>query len=121
MNTIHVIHKSEIPRERIRDIMYGRIIVAYRPKKKEQHRSCLMVGGDCINYPFDTSTPTVDLTTIKMLWNLVLSTENTKFFTIDIANFYFGTPLERPEYMRLATKVLLPRDNCILQSHQKEN
>ena len=64
------------------------------------------MGGDRINYPFDTSTPTVDSTTITMLWNSVLSTENAKFFTIDIANFYLGTPLERPEYMRLAMKVL---------------
>ena len=41
-----------------------------------------------------------------MLWNSVLSTENAKFFAVDIANFYLGTPLHRPEYMRLAMKVL---------------
>jgi len=51
------------------------------------------------------STPTVDLPTINMLWNLVLSSPKAKFITMDVANFYLGTPMERPEYMRLPFKI----------------
>ncbi len=68
--------------------------MAYCPQKKEPNRSRLTFGGDRINYPFDTSTPTADLTTIKMLWHLVLSTENAKFITANVANFYLGTPVD---------------------------
>ena len=105
-NTIQFVHKKEIPKNRWRDITYGRIVVAYRPQKSEPNRSRLTVGGDRINYPFDVSTPTADLPTIKMLWNSVLSTPNAKFITLDVANFYLGTPMERPEFMRLPIKVI---------------
>ena len=72
----------------------------------EPNRSRLTVGGDRINYPFEVSTPTADLPTIKMLWNSVLSTPKAKFITLDVANFYLGTPMERPEYMRLPIKII---------------
>ena len=105
-DTIFFIQKSEIPKDRLRDITYGRIVVSYRPQKTEKHRSRLTVGGDRINYPFDVSTPTSDLTTIKLLWNSVLSTPGAKFFGLDVANFYLGTPMERPEFMRLPYNII---------------
>ena len=104
--TIFFIQKSEIPKDRLRDITYGRIVVSYRPQKTEKHRSRLTVGGDRINYPFDVSTPTSNLTTIKLLWNSVLSTPGAKFFGLDVANFYLGTPMERPEFMRLPYNII---------------
>ena len=97
--TIQFIPKSEIPQDRRKDVTYGRIVVSYRPQKTEKHRSCLTVGGDKINYPFDVSTPTSDLATIKLLWNSVLSTPGAKFFSLDVANFYLKTPMKRPEFM----------------------
>ena len=87
-NTIFFIPKEDIPTNRVRDITYCRIVVAYRPQKLEKHRSRLTVGGDRINYPYDVSTPTSALPRIKMLWNSVLSTEGAKFIGIDVANFY---------------------------------
>ena len=42
-----------------------------------------------------------DLTTSKIIWNSVLSTENTRFMGIDTKNFYLGTPLDRYEYMKI--------------------
>ena len=66
-NTIHFIHKHEIPKNRLKHVTYGRILVSYRPQKSEPNRSRLTIGGDRINYPFDTSTPTADLSIIKML------------------------------------------------------
>ena len=41
-----------------------------------------------------------------MLWNSVLSTPEAKFITMNVANFYLGTPMERPEYMRLPFNII---------------
>ena len=105
-NTIYFVPKSEIPPNRRRDITYGRIVVAYKPDKLEKHRSRLTVGGDRINYPGDTGAPTADLPIIKLLWNSVLSTPGAKYFTMDISNFYLGSPLPRPEFMRLPIRLI---------------
>lgn len=105
-NTIFFIPKSDIPPERRREVTYGRIVVAYKPDKLEKNRSRLTIGGDLIKYPFDKSAPTADLPIIKLLWNSVLSTPGAKYFTMDISNFYLGTPLPRPEFMRLPVTMI---------------
>ena len=38
---------------------------------------------------------------IKIHWQSVLSTENAKYMTIDIGNFYTNTPMDRYKYMRM--------------------
>ena len=43
----------------------------------------------------------------KILWKSVLSTPGAKYFTLDISNFYLGTPMDRPEYMRIPYKIIL--------------
>ena len=53
------------------------------------------------DYPGDTSTDTAGLELVKIHWQLVLSTENTKYMTIDIGNFYTNTPMDRYEYMKM--------------------
>ena len=54
-----------------------------------------------MNYPGDYGTPTVNLLTVKLLLNSVVSTPNAKFMTINIKDFYLYTPMSRYEYMRL--------------------
>ena len=107
-DTIRFIHKSDIPYDRWKDVTYGRIVVDFRPQKSEPHRTRLTVGGNKINYPFETSTPTADLATIKVLWNSTISTPGAKFVTMDVKNFYLMTPMERPEYMRLQLSLMPP-------------
>ena len=105
-NTIFFIPKYEIPKERWKDITYGRIVVGYKPDKLEKNRARLTVGGDRIDYPYAVSAPTCDLPTIKLLWNSVISTPGAKYFTMDISNFYLGSPMKRPEYMRMPIKLI---------------
>eukprot|EP00804_Cyclotella_cryptica_P030727 CCRYP_009139-RA/>CCRYP_009139-RA protein AED:0.22 eAED:0.22 QI:0/0/0/1/0/0/4/0/733 len=38
---------------------------------------------------------------VKLMINSILSRPNAQFCTFDIANFYLGTPLDRPEYVRI--------------------
>ena len=89
-------------------------MVTYKPDKLEKHRSRLTVGGDRIKYPGDTGAPTANLPIIKLLWNSILSSPGAKYFTMDISNFYLGSPLPRPEYMRLPIKLIPDK---IIQKH----
>merc|ERR1711966_284779 len=107
-NTIFFVPKSEIPRDRLKDVTYARIVVDYKPNKLEKNRTRVTVGGDRINCPFDCGTPTADVPVIKLLWNSTISTPGAKYFTLDISNFYLGTPMERPEYMRMPLKIMPP-------------
>ena len=100
-NTIYFIDKADIPAERWKDVTYGRVVVAYRPKKSNPYRTRLTVGGNLIAYPGDCGTPTVDLLTVHFLLNSIISTPGTKFMTIEIKDFYLNTPMARYEYMRL--------------------
>jgi len=64
------------------------------------------VGGDRIDYPFEVSTPTADLTTAKLLFNSVISTPGAKFMVTDIKDFYLNTTMERYEYMHLPANII---------------
>ena len=58
-------------------------------------------------YPSDCSTPTVDLLTVKLFINSVISIPNAKFLTIDIKYFYINTPMKQFECMKLKLNNLL--------------
>jgi hypothetical protein len=46
------------------------------------------VGGNKVNYPFDVSTKTADLTTAKLLINSIISTPNAQFLTAKLIPRY---------------------------------
>ena len=72
-----------------------------REQKEDPNRTRITIGGNCICYHGDVSTPTAGLDLVKLIINSVLSRRNAKFACFDIANFYLMTPLDRPEYMRI--------------------
>ncbi len=80
-----------------RTVMYARVVVDFCPQKADPHRIQITAGGNLINYPGKLMTRTADLTTSKLMWNSVLSTEGTKFMCLDIKNFYLTAPLNRFE------------------------
>ena len=67
-----------------------------------------------VHYPGDCGTPTVNLLTVKLLLNSVVSTPGAEFMTIDIKDFYLNTPMPRYEYMRL--KLNNPPANFVAQN-----
>ena len=97
--TMKFIYKHEIPKDRLRDVTYGRIVCTYRPQKSEPNRSRLTAGGNLVNYPWEVATPTGDLITAKLLFNSVISTPGVRFLSMDLKNFYLCTPMLRPEFM----------------------
>jgi len=98
-NTMFFIHRHEIPEGR--KPTYLCIVAADRPKKERTKRIRFTVGGDCIDYPGDVSTKTVQLTTAKIMFNSIISTDNARFAAADIKDFYLNTPMERYEYMAI--------------------
>ena len=60
-----------------------------------------VVGGNLINYPWDVGTATAEMLLVKIFFNSIISTRGAKFMTMDISNFYLGSPMKRKEYMRI--------------------
>jgi hypothetical protein len=101
-DTIFFISRDRVPRASAKDVTYGLITCSIRPEKiEEPNRTKLVAGGDRVYYPFNAGTPTADLLTVKLLINSVISTPGARFFTMDITNFYLGTPMTRYEYTQL--------------------
>ena len=89
----------QIPKDRV--VTYARIVVDFRPQKEDPNRVRITAGGNLIKYPGELTTRTANLTTSKILWNSVVSTEGAKFMGIDVKSFYLCTPMDRYEYMKM--------------------
>eukprot|EP00804_Cyclotella_cryptica_P014354 CCRYP_015562-RA/>CCRYP_015562-RA protein AED:0.34 eAED:0.35 QI:0/0/0/1/1/1/3/0/445 len=99
--TMQYIRKCDIPKNCLKSVAYSKIVVIERPQKKEKEWTCLTVVGTYINYPGNTTIPTSDLTTAKLLFNSVVSTDGATFHGGNLKVFYLNTPMDRLEYMRL--------------------
>ncbi len=100
-NTIFFIHKHEIPQDRLKDVTYIKFVSLIRMEKEDPHQIQATLRGNLIQYPDDVGTPTANLLLIKIFLNSVISTDRAKFATADLSNFYFMTPLKRPENGRV--------------------
>ena len=98
-NTIFFIPRSGVPPGKT--ITYGRLVASLRPNKDEPYRVRVTVGGNRLDYIGDTTTHCASQTTTKCLLNSVISTPAAKFMTVDIKDFYYGTPMGIYEYMAL--------------------
>jgi hypothetical protein len=68
---MHFIHKHQVPNGR--KVTYARFCCDYHPQKDEPNRCRITVGGYRLDYPGEATTKTADMTTIKCLFNSVLS------------------------------------------------
>ena len=82
---------------------YARIVVDFRPQQSDPNRVCITAGGNLIKCPGELTARTSDITTAKIVWNSVISTDGSRYVCLDVGNFYLETPLEKYEY----TKMLL--------------
>jgi hypothetical protein len=107
-NTIIFIHHENIPHNCKRDVRYVCVCVNYCQEKEDPNRTQVTVGGNLLHYPGDCSTPTVDMITVKLHLNSVISTKNTRYCTIDLKDFYLNTLMDRLQYMRMKISNLPP-------------
>jgi hypothetical protein len=99
--TIRFIARSEVPKDRK--------VVYYNPQIKTKtvdgvltYRVRGTIGGDQVDYNGQKASNAAEMTTIKILYNSVVSEMKAKFMKIDIKDFYLGTTLPRLEYMRIS-------------------
>ena len=84
-NSIFVLYRNktrQIPTDR--KVIYGNIVVDYRPQNTYPNRVRITACGNFINYPGELTTRTSDITISKILWNSIISTINVKHMCIDI-------------------------------------
>ena len=67
--------------------------------KEDPNQTRITIGRNSIDYPEDCGTKTGSLELVKLMINSVCSRPNAKFMTMDLGNFYIGTPLDHPEYV----------------------
>jgi hypothetical protein len=99
--------------EFFRDIPADRVITYVNPicvdKTNDdgsiKFRTRLTIGGDRIEYPYDTAAVTAEMDAIKILLNCMIS-EDANLSTIDITDFYIGTDLPHPEYIRIPRNLI---------------
>jgi hypothetical protein len=53
------------------------------------------------HYPGDCGTRTIDMITVKLHLNSIISTKKTRYCTIDLKDLSLNTPMDQPEYMRM--------------------
>ncbi len=98
---------------RFRDIPHDSVVIYVNPVCMEKtnddgslkFRMRLTIGGDRIIYPYDTAAVTAEMDAIKILLNCMIS-EDSNWSTIDLTDFYFGTDLQHPEYIRIPRNLL---------------
>ena len=95
-NTIFFIHPSKIPKNK--KVTYCRIVSPIRPLKLEVHRMRVTVEGDHLDYDSNTSAVPAQLYTVKLYLNSTISTLGARYMTINIKDFFYGTPMELPDY-----------------------
>ncbi len=100
-DTFRPIHHRDIPHDRLSDVTYTRVVCEVCPQKDDPNRTRITIGGNRICYPGDCCTKTCSLELTKLLLNSIISTPNAHFACFNIKNFYLGTPLDRPEYVRI--------------------
>jgi hypothetical protein len=59
-----------------------------------------------MDYPYNKSTPTANLTMAKLLINSTIITLGAKVLGINLANFFLNTPMPNPKYMRLPLDII---------------
>jgi hypothetical protein len=107
-DTIVFIRCKDIPNDCKCDVTYARVCVNYYPEKEDPNHIRVTVGGNLLHYPGDSGTPTVDMITVKLHLNSVISTKNAHYCTIALKDFYLITPMDQQEYMRMKISNLPP-------------
>ena len=82
-------------------IMYACVAVDFCPQKTDPHCIRITARGNLMNYPGELTTQRANLTTSKLMWKSVLTTEGANYMCLDIKNFYLTAPLGRYEYMKM--------------------
>ena len=93
----------------------------YKPLKKEKHSVRLTIGGDKLEYVFDTAASAESLIETKLLVNSVVSDshKNSRFLTLNIKDFYLQTIIHEKQYMKIHSKYISDTFRNVYKLHDK--
>ena len=78
-----------------------RALCDIRTQKTETHRTIIPAGGNLLDYPGEVSTPTSDLTTMKLHVNSTISNIISRYMCMDVKYFYLNNHIDRDEYIMI--------------------
>jgi hypothetical protein len=107
-DTIVFIHCKDIPHNRKCNVTYTRVCVNYCPEKEDLNCTQFTVGGNLLLYPGNCGAPTIDMITVKLHLNSIISTKNARYCTINLKDFYLNTPMDQLEHMCMKISNLPP-------------
>ena len=124
-STARPIHSYTIPAEQRRNVTYYNKRVKEKLKVVENEiytEYCVRgtFGGDRLTYAGPTSSNTAEYSVVKILLNSVLSDVkykdvNTRFATMDLVDFYLGTPLAEKGYVKIGRSNI---PECIIDEYE---
>lgn len=91
-NTIFFIHPSKIPSNK--KVTYCQLVSTIRPLKSEVHWVRVTIGRDRLEYDGDTTSVPAQLSSVKVYLNSTISTPKARYLTLDIKDFFYGTPMK---------------------------
>jgi hypothetical protein len=120
--TLRPIYQHDIPPDRSATYVNPVCSEKLRDSGAIKFRTRATIGGDQIDYPYNTTAVTANLECIKILLNAMIS-DDVQFSTIVLEDFYLGTNLPRPEYIRIPTRFIPPKviAHYKLQKYIKKN
>ena len=117
-DTIEFITKEQVPANR--DVTYASFLCDERPLKSEPFRVRVVVGGDRLSFDEDAGSPATNLLETKILINSTISDadDGARFFSADLKDYFLGSPMLRPEYMKV--KISKYSEDIIIQYGLRE-
>jgi hypothetical protein len=106
--TLRPIYCSDIPPHKRATYVNPVCSEKLRDEGDIKFRTRATIGGDQVDYPYNTTAVTANLESIKILLNAMIS-DNINLATIDPEDFYLGTPLPHPEYIRIPSRLIPPK------------
>ena len=100
-DTLDFVSFQSVPTDR--KITYATFACDHRPLKQEEWRIRIVVGGDKLDYEFDSGSPAANMLETKLLFNSVISDapKGARFCSMDLKDMFLQTPMDRPEYMKV--------------------
>ena len=100
---VMIIPKYKVPKDK--KVTYGKIVCKMKPEKEDKERTILIVGGNLLDFSENISAATASVTTLKCVFNSVVSTPGVRCLLADIKYFYLNNILPDPEFMRIPLKI----------------
>ena len=100
-NTLHFVNQHIIPASIGNNIAYTIIVCNIRPQKVETNFTRLTFSTLQMGVDIDCGTSTSSVLTIELLISIIISTQDAKFMSTDITDFYLNTPLNTQEFLQM--------------------